>query len=434
MPSKLTILFVGVDNGSAKDPDLNLKAEYKNIEQAYRESDIFRCTPPRVDIRRLYFSNWNEVMMEIRKEQPTILHFGCHARQGSGFELFRETVKPRQILDAISSWNRDARGRTPPRPDIRLIVLNACESDIHALDLTACVDFAIGHQRPVFDKDAAEFSLVIYDSIFDGATLLDSFHMAKGCADGYSLGGQRDPRDFRLLAPDNRLMPPTRVGTADSVALELLTTSELNAAHCNELIRFLQGKGLTSVAQQFSEHMGMELMADLARLREEDLDDPEFSFLRRWQREKLMELVRDSTAHALSVKDTPSDSYLSGADTESDRGYSSESVDDEDVLVAVKHPRNPEEFQEHMKGFISDFLDYLWLIAVEIDETTETFSPSPGLSQGRWTFCMLMWMRIAKDAYFDEFSLSKWLEECQCLPNQEKLLARLDSCLRLKGI
>ena len=34
VPSKLTILFVGVDNGSAKDPDLNLKAEYMNISPA----------------------------------------------------------------------------------------------------------------------------------------------------------------------------------------------------------------------------------------------------------------------------------------------------------------------------------------------------------------------------------------------------------------
>ena len=101
-------------------------------------------------------------------------------------------------MDAISRWNRDARERTPPRPDIRLVVLNACESEIHALDLTACVDFAIGHQRPVFDKDAAEFLHMLYKSIFHGATLLDSFHMAKGCVDGYVLRGQRDPRNFRF--------------------------------------------------------------------------------------------------------------------------------------------------------------------------------------------------------------------------------------------
>ena len=202
VPSKLTILFVGVDNGSAKDPDLKLQEEYNNIEQAYRESHISHCKPIRVVIKRLYFSNWNDVMMEIRKEQPTILHFGCHAQKGTGIELFQQTVKPRQIVDAISSWNSDARGRTPPRPDIRLIVLNACESDVHALDLTTCVDFAIGHQQPVLDKDAVQFSRVMYDCIFDGATLFDSFRMAKGCADGYLLRGQQDPRNFRFFAHD----------------------------------------------------------------------------------------------------------------------------------------------------------------------------------------------------------------------------------------
>jgi len=202
VPSKLTILFVGVDNGSVKDPDLKLKEEYNNIQQAYRESLISHCEPIRVVIKRLYFSNWNDVMMEIRKEQPTILHFGCHAQKGTGLELFQQIVKPRQIVDAISSWNSDARGRTPPRPDIRLIVLNACESDVHALDLTTCVDFAIGHQQPVLDKDAVEFSRVMYDCIFDGATLFDSFRMAKGCADGYLLRGQRDPRNFRFFAQD----------------------------------------------------------------------------------------------------------------------------------------------------------------------------------------------------------------------------------------
>ena len=146
----------------------------------------------------------------------------------------------------------------------------------------------------------------------------------------------------------------------------------MNAAHCNELIRFLKDKGLTSVAARFSEQMGMELIADLEMLKEEDLDDPDFSFLRQWHRQNLMLLIQDSIARVLSIKDTLSESYLSGANTESDRGYSSESGDEEDVVVATKHPGTPEEFQEHMKGFISDFLDYLWLIEASIDEATET--------------------------------------------------------------
>jgi len=78
VPSKLTILFVDVDNGSAKDPDLKLKAEYNNILQAYRESPIWHNKTLRVDITRSYFPSWHEVMMQIAKQKPTILHFRCH--------------------------------------------------------------------------------------------------------------------------------------------------------------------------------------------------------------------------------------------------------------------------------------------------------------------------------------------------------------------
>ena len=179
--------------------------------------------------------------------------------------------------------------------------------------------------------------------------------------------------------------------------------------------------------------MGLESIADLGFLQEADLDDPEVSFLRRWQKQKLMELIRVSTARALSVKGIDDDSSLSGADTESDRGYSTESGNEEDVVVAAKHPGNPEEFQERMKGYVSDFLNYLWLIEVGVDEVTETFSPSPGLPEGRWAYCMIVWIKFPKEAYFDEFSFSKWLGECESLPNQEKLLAQLDSCLRHKA-
>jgi hypothetical protein len=122
---------------------------------------------------------------------------------------------------------------------------------------------------------------------------------------------------------------------------------ELNVAHCNELIRFLKDEGLTSVAARFREEMGMALISNLKSLHEENLDDPEFSFLRQWHKRRLMELVRDSTAHAPSIKNSHNDSTLSSADTESDRGYSSESGDEEDIVMAAKHPGNPEEFQEH---------------------------------------------------------------------------------------
>jgi hypothetical protein len=158
-PWPLTILFVGVDNGDKSQPDLNLKLEFEKIKQAYRESKAYHVDTRRVVIKQLLFSQWSEVMVEICKEMPTALHLGCHAHKGGGLELFRQTVKPREILPAIRSWNRDARSRSPPRPEIRLIVLNACESETHALDLTRAVDFASGHRDLVDDCDAIQSTL-----------------------------------------------------------------------------------------------------------------------------------------------------------------------------------------------------------------------------------------------------------------------------------
>jgi hypothetical protein len=110
------------------------------LAQADRESKVYHGSS-RVLIKRLLFSKWSEVLIEIRKEAPTMLLFGCHARKGKGFELFRQVVDPHEMLDAIRSWNKSAREQSPPRPEIRIIVSNACDSEDHARVLSEVVDF-----------------------------------------------------------------------------------------------------------------------------------------------------------------------------------------------------------------------------------------------------------------------------------------------------
>ena len=162
-PWPFTILFVGVDNGEKTDPDLNLKREFEKIEQAYGEADISKGTSSGVVIKQIFFSKWSDVMMQIRKVKPTILHMGCHARKGKGFELFRQIVDPHEMLDAIRSWNTSARKQSPPRPEIRIIVSNACDSEEHARVLSEGVDFAIGHRAPVADESAIDFSGIFFE-------------------------------------------------------------------------------------------------------------------------------------------------------------------------------------------------------------------------------------------------------------------------------
>ncbi len=58
----------GVDNIDKSQPDLNLKLEFDKIEQTYRESKAYHVDTRRVVIKRLLFSQWSEVMVEICKD------------------------------------------------------------------------------------------------------------------------------------------------------------------------------------------------------------------------------------------------------------------------------------------------------------------------------------------------------------------------------
>jgi hypothetical protein len=53
----------------------------------------------------------------------------------------------------------------------------------------------------------------------------------------------------------------------------------------------------------------------------------------------------------------------------------------------------------------------------------------PDCPQGEWTYCMFVWIRFAKEAYFDETSLKLW-RECIKEPAQQTILASLDWCLK----
>jgi len=121
-------------------------------------------------------------------------------------------------------------------------------------------------------------------------------------------------------------------------------------------------------------------------------------------------------------------SYFSGADTVSGCSLTFESEDDTDCeVVATKHSGNPEEFQEHVLGFLGDFLEYM--ADAEPEKVTETFHVPLGRRSHEWSYCMLVRMRFAKEAHFDECMRRDWLTMCCGTPTQEKMLVLLDSIL-----
>jgi hypothetical protein len=126
-------------------------------------------------------------------------------------------------VEAIQSWNATARRQQ--HHEIRLVILNVCESDALARDLKSCVEFVIGHKHPVADDDAIDFSHLLYQCIFDGTALWDSFLQAKTACTGYRFFAQRDAREFQLVSwnfvlplPDHRLVQDVQDRSAGKVS------------------------------------------------------------------------------------------------------------------------------------------------------------------------------------------------------------------------
>ncbi len=154
----------------------------------------------------------------VKEENPTILHVGSLTigkGQQAGFHFASGAMEPMQMIPAIKTHNEKARREN--KPDLRMVVLNACESDAYAAALLQCVDFAIGHNSEVVDENAVEFSEILYESLFGegGSSLAESFDMAKGCSavDAYRLFGNCDATKFTLVETST-VSQSSKVGAA----------------------------------------------------------------------------------------------------------------------------------------------------------------------------------------------------------------------------
>ena len=72
-PWPFKILFVGVNNDVK--PDLCLRDELKAI-QAALDKGFNRASTDRPVLKQIAYSEWKDVMQEIRDERPSMLHFG----------------------------------------------------------------------------------------------------------------------------------------------------------------------------------------------------------------------------------------------------------------------------------------------------------------------------------------------------------------------
>lgn len=139
-----------------------------------------------------------DVLRELRKLRPTIVHFSGHA--GSGITASSRVSSPssRDVNESNDSWSAgDPESglllhATDGRPQlvssaalaetfraagasVRLVVLNACYSDAQAETLLAYVDCVVGMHGPISDDEARSFALGFYGGLIDGESIAVSY-------------------------------------------------------------------------------------------------------------------------------------------------------------------------------------------------------------------------------------------------------------------
>jgi hypothetical protein len=209
--SKHTILFLAANPNSTDR--LALDREARSIQSELERSgarDSFEfCT------------RWTaeplDLLRELRKLRPTIVHFCGHGSSGVTGEQWssdpsRDVAPPHVHVDHHSS-ERDAvyfhgpDGRARPvSPEalaaafgaagksIRVVVLNACYTKKLAEVLTEHVDCVIGTPGSVRDEVARSFAIALYGGLMEGESVKAACRQGKVAISLEALGGSDSPQ------------------------------------------------------------------------------------------------------------------------------------------------------------------------------------------------------------------------------------------------
>eukprot|EP00960_Hanusia_phi_P069479 767101-Hanusia_phi.AAC.1 len=203
------------------------------------------------------------------------------------------------------------------------------------------------------------------------------------------------------------------------------------------MVRFFQENGFSKKARALCEELGIEdwNLQDLEYLTEESLDDLTETKLRMHEKKKLWNVISEkvrelsvSTARLLSPAD------LSDASTLSDSSGSeaSDSEDDisEDEVVAARNTGDREDFELHLTCFLRSFGSFSGDHRISPDRMMQVMQiERDGEEPREWTMCMLLWLKLVRDASMDEDWREIWQESLSS-PSQDKLLRTLDKILR----
>jgi hypothetical protein len=206
-PCASRVLFVAADPYQGNR--LRLDLEVRAVEEALRSSGL----EDRFSLEQLWAATFLDLQHALLRHQPAVLHFSGHGTPSGELALERDSQVPSESRRPEPSDQRPAEALARMLGSIeglkvRCVVLNACFSEVQAVEVARHVDCVVGLLAEVRDSAAIEFARGFYGALAWGQSVQAAFDLgvaqvkSRDDASLYRLiAPKTDPRTVKLLEP-----------------------------------------------------------------------------------------------------------------------------------------------------------------------------------------------------------------------------------------
>lgn len=165
---KVKILYLA--SNPERVAPLKLDEEIRSITQRIRAADH----RDRLDIESLWAVRPEDLLQGLLEHKPQIVHFSGHGSQTGEIILMDKNRQVKPVsAKALESLFTALAG------NVRVVVLNACYTEIQAAAISEVVDCVVGMSNAVGDDAAVAFAAAFYQGIGFGHSIGRAFDLGK---------------------------------------------------------------------------------------------------------------------------------------------------------------------------------------------------------------------------------------------------------------
>lgn len=180
---RIRILFLAA-NPTLSEP-LSLGEEEREIRQKINASG----QRDRFTIERRSAVRFEDLLQVLNEYRPHVVHFSGHGVGSEGLVLHADQNRPQLVSSTALR-----RVFTALRDEIRLVFLNACDSEEQAAAIVASIDFVIGMSAGINDRPARAFAATFYQALGYGRSVRNAFDQGLSVLEVYDNDESTKPR------------------------------------------------------------------------------------------------------------------------------------------------------------------------------------------------------------------------------------------------